>query len=140
MSLIPRNSIHELENFFDHAWLPFRQDGGRFGTLAPKVDLRERSDAFEISLELPGIKKENVAITLHNGILTVEAENKEENVEKNDRVLRQERHYGKYVRSFELGPQVQENNVSAKFDNGILTLIAPKLSEIPPSSRRIEIL
>ncbi|MFO1368715.1 MAG: Hsp20/alpha crystallin family protein [Marinagarivorans sp.] len=139
MSLIPRNTLNEIEHLFDHTWLPFRYDGGRFGALAPKVDLKEKDDSFEITLELPGVKKENLAITLHAGVLRIEAESKQETLEKSDKVLRQERHYGKYVRSFELGPQVQDSDISASFENGILTLVAPKHKEVPPATRRIEV-
>lgn len=139
MSLIPRNTLNEIEHLFDHTWLPFRYDGGRFGALAPKVDLKEKDDSFEITLELPGVKKENLAITLHAGVLRIEAESKQETVEKNDKILRQERHYGKYVRSFELGPQVQDSDISATFENGILTLVAPKHKEVPPTTRSIEV-
>ena len=139
MSLIPRNTLNEMGHLLDHTWLPFRYDGGRFGSLAPKVDLKEKDDSFEITLELPGVKKENLSITLNAGVLRIEAESKQESVEKTDKILHQERHYGKYVRSFELGPQVQDSDISAAFENGILTLVAPKHKEIQPATRRIEI-
>ncbi|MEY4589873.1 MAG: hypothetical protein RL497_1949 [Pseudomonadota bacterium] len=139
MSLIPRNTRNELEHLFDHTWLPFRYDGGRFGSLAPKVDLKEKESCFEITLELPGCKKENLSITLHNGVLRIEAESKQESTEKTDKIICQERHYGKYVRSFELGPQVEDSDISAAFENGILTLIAPKHKDVPHTTRRIEI-
>ncbi|HEY6527885.1 MAG TPA: Hsp20/alpha crystallin family protein [Cellvibrionaceae bacterium] len=139
MSLIPRSTLNEIEHLFDHAWLPFRNEGGRFGTLAPRVDLKEKDDSFEITMELPGVKKENLTITLQSGVLRIEAESKQETVEQNDKILRQERQYGKYVRSFELGPQVQDSDISASFEHGILTLIAPKHREPQPSTRRIEV-
>jgi HSP20 family protein len=139
MSLIPRSTLNEIEHLFDHTWLPFRNEGGRFGTLAPRVDLKEKDDSFEITMELPGVKKENLAITLQSGVLRIEAESKQETVEKNDKILRQERQYGKYVRSFELGPQVQDSDISASFEHGILTLIAPKHRELQPATRRIDV-
>ncbi len=139
MHLIPRRTLHDIEHLFDHTLLPFREEGGRFGTLAPKVDLREKDDAFEISIELPGVKTEDVTITLSNGILSVEADSKQMNAEKTDKIIRQERHYGRYVRNFELGPLVQDSDISAQFDNGVLTLTAPKHKATPPSTRRIQI-
>jgi HSP20 family protein len=139
MSLIPRHNLHAIEQLIDQAFTPLRQDLQRANTLTPRVDLRETEDQFEITLELPGIKKEQVAITLHQGTLSVEAENNQETADKNTKVLRQERQYGKFKRSFELGPQVQENAITAHFDNGILTLLAPKIKEQPPAWRRIDV-
>ena len=75
-----------------------------------------------------------------SGVLTLEAEARQESKEEdNGKVLRQERRYGKLLRSFNLGGDVHEEDISASFEDGVLALRAPKLREIPPRERRIEI-
>ena len=77
---------------------------------------------------------------MNDGILTLEAENtQEDKEEKEGRVIRQERRYGKFMRSFNLGGDVHEEDIEASFADGVLKLKAPKLAEKPPVRRRIEI-
>ena len=139
MSLIPRNSLFDLDHFFENAWTPF-QNTNRAGNYAPRVDVKEKENAYEISAELPGVDKKDVNVTLHNGVLTIEAESHQEDKEEKDgKIIRQERRYGRFVRSFDLGPQVQDSDITARFDNGVLTLSAPKGSKETPAARRIDI-
>lgn len=140
MSLIPRHSLFDLDNFFDNNWPSLPREGNRQGTFAPRVDVRDKADAYEISAELPGVNKEDVEITLQNGVLTIQAESRQEDKEeKNGQVIRQERRYGKFVRSFDLGPQVKDDDINARFENGVLTLTAPKSEPKVPEAKRIEI-
>lgn len=140
MSLIPRNSLFDLDRFFDNSWPSLAQEGNSLSTFAPRVDVKEKDNAYEISAELPGVNKEDVEVTLHNGILSIKAETRREDKEEKDgQVIRQERRYGKFVRSFDLGPQVKDDNINARFENGILTLTAPKSEPEVPQARRIEI-
>lgn len=141
MSLIPRHSLFDFDHFFDNSWLPFQQGQSRLGAFAPRVDVTERDAKYDISVELPGVDKKDVHVSLQNGVLTIEAETKQdEKEEKDGKVIRQERRYGKFVRSFDLGPQVQESDITASYDNGVLKLSAPKTQDQTPQSRRIEIL
>ncbi|HEY7774691.1 MAG TPA: Hsp20/alpha crystallin family protein [Marinagarivorans sp.] len=140
MNIFPRQQLNELHNLLDHAWLPLREPGGRYGTISPKVDLREKADTYEISLELPGLKKEDIEISLSKGVLTVEAQNSEEKTEaEHGRVIRQERHYGKYVRSFELNPNIHQADISAKFEHGVLIIDIPKAPKSDEPATRITI-
>lgn len=141
MTLVPRGSFFDVDKFFDDFWTPARRGSGNLGAFfTPRVDIRENRDHYEITAELPGVKKEDVHVTLEEGILTVEAEMKQEDKEENEgRVIRQERRYGKYSRSFNLGGNVHEQDISATFSDGILTVRAPKAPEITPQQRRIEI-
>ncbi|MCB1669179.1 MAG: Hsp20/alpha crystallin family protein, partial [Pseudomonadales bacterium] len=107
---------------------------------APRVDIKELDDHYEVTAELPGVKKEDVHITLEDGILSLEAEaSQEDKEEENGKVIRQERRYGKYRRSFNLGGNVHEEDISASFENGVLKLKAPKAKEETPVQRRIEV-
>ncbi len=139
MSLIPRSSLFNFDDMLDGFFAPTTK-GPTEGLFAPRIDLKETDKAYEVSAELPGVKKEDIHLSLDNGILSVEAEMKNENKEEKDgKVIRQERRYGKYMRSFNVGRGVQESDIKATFDNGILTVLAPKLEAESPSAKRISI-
>lgn len=141
MSLIPRSSIFDVDNFFDNPWLGLSSSENTRGTaFSPRVDVRENTDGYEITAELPGINKDDVNVTLNNGILSIQAESKQESKEEeNGRVIRQERRYGKFIRSFDLGNQVQDSDIKANFSDGILKLNVPKVSAEVEKTKRIEI-
>lgn len=140
MSLIPRNPLFELDRFFDNPWLSLNAEGSELGTFAPKVDVKEQDGSYLISAELPGVNKDDVQVSLENGVLTLEAETKQENKEeKEGKVIRQERRYGKFLRSFDLGQQVKEEDIEAHFENGVLSLKAPKASKEESQPKRIQI-
>lgn len=140
MNLIPRSSLFDIDRFFDNAWLPMQQDGGKLDAFSPKVDIRDKGDAYLISAELPGVNKEDVQVSLENGVLTIEAETRQEDKEeKEGRIVRQERRYGKFMRSFDLGSQVKDSDINAHFENGVLSLTAPKVSKEESKAKRIEI-
>lgn len=141
MTLVPRGSFFDMDKFFDDFWAPARQDAGNVGNFfAPRVDVKDMQDHYEISAELPGVKKEDISITLEDGVLTLDAETSQESKEeKGGKVIRQERRYGKYSRSFNLGGNIQEKDIKAGFKDGILTIAAPKATETAPQQRRIEV-
>ncbi|MDT8398799.1 MAG: Hsp20/alpha crystallin family protein [Pseudomonadales bacterium] len=128
MNLIPRNSLFDVESFFDEAFPSFRllpENKVNTGRLA--VDITENDDNFVVKADFPGIKKDDIKITLDNNVLTIAAEYKQEAEKKEKgRVIRQERRYGKYSRSFSLGSGVNEKAVAAAFDNGVLSVTIPK--------------
>lgn len=141
MSLVPRGSLFDLDNLFDQLVSPSRALGeGKEGFFSPRIDVSETADSYEISAELPGVSKDDINITLEEGVLTLEAEvHREEKKEKEGRVIRQERRYGKYMRSFNLGADVSETDIDASFRDGVLTLKAPKREPSQPQRQRIEI-
>lgn len=139
MSLLPRNSIFDLDRFFNDSW-PQLTGTENATFFAPRVDIREADGHYEITAELPGVKKDDIQVHVKDGILTLEAETTEENrEEEKGRVIRQERRYGKFMRSFNLGADVEESDIKASFKDGVLTLQAPKLEEKVPERRRIEV-
>ncbi len=136
MSLIPRHSMFDLDHLFD-APFPF---AARPANFAPRVDVEETDSSYEISAELPGVDKKDIHLSLQNGVLTIEAESHEESKEeKAGKVIRQERRYGKFVRSLDLGPAIKESDIKASYDNGVLKLTAPKLNMEAQQARRIEV-
>ncbi|GAA5524912.1 18 kDa heat shock protein [Microbulbifer aestuariivivens] len=141
MSLIPRGSLLDLDSMFEQMLSPSRLSGeAKEGFFSPKIDVHETKDSYEISAELPGVSKDDINVTLEDGVLTLEAEvHREQKEKKEGRVIRQERRYGKYMRSFNLGADVRESDIDASFKDGVLTLKAPKREEEQPRTQRIEI-
>ena len=108
--------------------------------LTPAMDVKERDDAYIIKTELPGVKKEDVSVTLENGVLTISGEIREEKEEKEgERVLRQERRYGRFVRSLRLGTQIDDKNVKASYKDGVLELTLPKAEEVKPKKITVDV-
>jgi HSP20 family protein len=103
----------------------------------PAVDIRETEDSLKLFVDLPGMTKENVNITLENNILSISGERKLENEERNDTFHRLERSYGAFTRSFTLAPTVASDRVDASFHDGVLEISLPKAEESKP--RRISI-
>jgi HSP20 family protein len=108
--------------------------------LTPAMDVKERDDAYVIKTEMPGVNKDDVSITLENGVLTISGETKSEKEEKEgERILRQERRYGKFVRSLRLGTQIDEKGVKASYKDGVLELILPKAEEVKPKKITVDV-
>ena len=96
-----------------------------------KTDVRETENSYELDIDLPGFKKDEVNVELKNGYLTIQAAkglDKEEQ-DKKGKYIRQERYAGACSRSFYVGEDVEPEEVSAKFEDGILTISVPKASK-----------
>ena len=91
-----------------------------------RTDIREKGDNYVLDMELPGYKKENISVKLENGTLTVQAIGSEESREEENGFLRQERYAGSCARSFYIGEALRQEDIQARFENGILTLVFPK--------------
>jgi HSP20 family protein len=129
-----------FEEAFNDMLRPFGSDpeGVSNRTWIPRVDIREGADGLTLLMDLPGLGKEDVNITLENNVLTIAGERKFEADEKaNETYHRLERQYGAFTRSFTLGPTVRTDKVEATFQDGVLTLQLPKQEESKP--RRISI-
>ncbi|MCU1289316.1 MAG: hspA 1 [Acidobacteria bacterium] len=113
------------------------QEGFMSGAWSPQVDIFENKDQIVLEAELPGMKPEDVNISIENNVLTLHGERKFEKKDENDNFHRVERSYGSFTRSFTLPPTVSSENAQAEFENGVLRLTLAKREEAKP--RRIEI-
>jgi HSP20 family protein len=104
---------------------------------SPSVDISESDEAYHISVELPGLSRDDVEVSLDEGVLTVRGEKKEEEREEEENYLRVERSYGSFVRRIPLPQQVDEDATSATFKEGLLQIELPKTEEA--RGRQIEI-
>ena len=94
-----------------------------------KTDVRETDDAYEVDIDLPGFKKDEVTAQLNDGYITISASkglDKDEKDKKTGKYIRKERYAGSMSRSFYVGEDVTQDEISAKFENGILQLKVPK--------------
>jgi HSP20 family protein len=108
-----------------------------FLSWAPAFDVYEEKDNFVVKAELPGMKKEEINVSLHDGDLIISGERKSETKSEGTEVYRAERYFGKFQRTVSLPPTVAANNVKAEYKDGILTVTLPKSEEAKP--RQIEV-
>jgi HSP20 family protein len=107
--------------------------------LFPPADVIENKDSFIVRAELPGLKKEDIKVTLQNNVFTINGEKRKEQEEKNQTYHKVERSYGTFHRSFELPVQVNPNDIKAEFKDGILTVELPKIEEAKPKEISISV-
>lgn len=102
-----------------------------------KTDVKELDNGYELEVDLPGIKKEDVKVKLDDGYLTITASTSDSKDEKDKKgnYIRRERFSGSYSRSFYVGDTVTENDIKAKFDNGVLMLDIPKPEALPKQEK-----
>jgi HSP20 family protein len=134
-----RNRMDRLFNeMLQNAWgeLPDSEEAAT-RDWSPLVDIRENDATLQFHVELPGMTKDNVEITVENNVLTVSGERKFEKETKEQTFHRVERAYGGFSRSFTLPTTVQTDKVAARFDNGVLEITLPKAEESKP--RKIDI-
>ena len=124
----------DFDNLFGNLFRPSRFiNEPRAGTQTPAIDLIEKDDAYELRAELPGVEKEDLDISIKDGVLTINAQTKNEHREEKDgRLIRQERYLGKYVRSLRLGSNIDETKIDANYVDGILSVMIPKPEEVKP--------
>ena len=124
-----------FDDFFDDFTRPTRNlvRYNAPGTNIMKTDIREHEHGFELDIDLPGYKKEDVNAELKDGYLVISASNKGENDEKDKKgeFIRRERYYGSCSRSFYVGEEITEQDIKAKFEDGILKVSVPKKEAKP---------
>ena len=157
-SLVPwRNNKSQApatrEDFFD-PFVTFRREMDRmfddfFGgngrslqgvqSLTPVLDIDETEKDMVITAELPGVTEKDVEVNLTGDVLTIRGEKKAEHEEKNGNSYYMERRFGSFARSVRLPFEVKDQEVEAKFNNGVLTVRLPKPAEMQKAVRRIEV-
>ena len=131
-----------FDHFFDNDLIDWsNRNFSETNTTLPAVNVKEKEDGFEIEMSAPGLKKEDFNVELTNSVLTISCANKEEDETKDEdgRYTRREFSYQSFSRSFNLPDTVDYEKIDAKYEDGILTLSIPKMEEVKPSPKRIEI-
>jgi len=143
MTLIKFEPLRELETLGQRMQRYF-DDFPSFGfehvgNFSPRIDISEDEKNVFVEAELPGVKKDELKLTLHDNILTIKGEKKKETEKKEKNYYRSERCYGSFQRSITLPVEVDSNKVDTKFDNGTLTLKIEKLQPTPVKVKEIEL-
>lgn len=128
----------EMNSLFDHAF-------GRHGwgemfetSQDPALDVFEEGNRYHVHVDLPGMKRDDIAITLEGGTLTITGEKKRENETNEEDYYRAERSYGKFSRSLTLPASVDANKIEATYKDGVLEVLIPKTEEARPKQIKIE--
>ena len=139
----------ELDRYLSNFWKPSRywdfepftisrfDDEKFFRT--PLTNVKDEGDKYSLTAELPGLDKGDIEISVHDGLLEIKGEQKEELEEKKEGFVRREYHGSSYHRSFTIPENVDEKHIDAKLDKGILTLKLPKKEEEKKETKKIEI-
>jgi len=121
----------EIDRMFDDFFgtLPERLTTGWENVWSPSVDISETDDEIIVTAELPGVKKEDIKISLQDNVLTIRGEKKQEKEHKDENYHRIERAYGSFQRSFTLPTPVNTDKIKASFKDGVLKIQLPKTEE-----------
>lgn len=144
-SLSAWNPFRELEEMRNEMSRVFGWPAGRgesdglFESIwSPPVDIAQEGDHYIVKADLPGMKKDEIEITLNGDTLTISGEKKKENETKEDNYYRSERYYGRFSRSLALPSTVDANKIEASYKEGVLSVTIPKSEEARPKQIKIQ--
>ena len=129
---------NRLNRFFDSS-IVRRDDPDGFSGWAPAIDVEETDKEYRIKADLPEVTKNDVKVSIEDGVLTIEGERKQEKEEKNKKFHRVERLYGKFVRRLNVPSDVAQGQVAADFANGVLNVRLPKSAAAKPRNVEVKI-
>ncbi|MBV9874391.1 MAG: Hsp20/alpha crystallin family protein [Verrucomicrobia bacterium] len=127
----------ELDRLFDSSFGPAFRTPGSFHRWTPALDVYQDNDQFTVVVELPGLKKEDIELSLHDGVLTISGERKQE--KKGEEGYKNERFFGRFQRSVTLPASVDGNKVKATYQDGILKVVLPKAEEAKPKQIEVSV-
>jgi HSP20 family protein len=145
MALVKRDAFRDMEDFFDrffrHSGLPVAtgRESLATGDWSPHVDIAETDKEYLVKAELPDVTREDMHVSVDNGVLSIRGEKKQEKEEKGKKFHRIERHYGSFSRSFTLPDNVDASAIKATFKDGVLNVTLPKSSKKPAKSIKVDV-
>ena len=128
----------ELDRLFESPWTELARTSQLLSGWTPALDLHEDKDNFVVKVELPGMKKEDIDISLHDGSLSISGERKSEEKFADAEVYRSERFVGRFQRTIALPSAVADDQVKAQYKDGILTVTLPKTEEAKPKQISVQ--
>ncbi len=127
----------ELDRLFDSSFAPAFRTPGSSNRWTPALDVYQDKDQFTVVAELPGLKKEDIELSLHDGVLTISGERKQE--KKGEEGYKNERFFGRFQRSVTLPSSVDGDQVRATYQDGILKVVLPKAEEAKPKQIEVSV-
>lgn len=128
----------ELDRLFESPLTELARASQLLSGWTPALDLHEDKDNFIVKIELPGMKKEDIDISLHEGSLSISGERKNEQEFENAEICRSERFVGRFQRTVELPSAVAHDQVKAQYKDGVLTVTLPKTEEAKPKQINVQ--
>lgn len=145
MSLTRWEPFRDMDEFFNRLMPAMNRRWGELGNLerqfqwSPSADISETDAEFRIRAELPGVKKEDVKVTVDNGVITISGERIQEKDDKGEKFHRIERFHGSFSRSFSLPDNADAQSIKAESKDGTLTVRIPKLAAAKPRQVQVQI-
>lgn len=143
MSLVRWEPMRDIEDMFDRYAKAMYSDRThelvQSGDWTPRVDISETDKAFTIKAEIPDVHKDDVKVSVENGVLSIKGERKHEKEESGTKFHRVECYYGSFMRSFTLPSNVDSTKIKATFKDGMLDLQIPKTTEVKPKAVEIHV-
>ncbi len=133
------NTFNRLNRLMDEAFGYSTDQGDTLAGWIPAVDVTEDNETVRVMAELPGVKPENVKITMENNVLTIRGEKNQENRTDAERVQRYERSYGVFERSFAVPTTVDADRITATYEHGVLTVSLPKAERAKPRAIEVKV-
>ena len=134
----PNSELRRMQREFDRLFndlLPATNTGNgsdNTAVWAPRVDLSETEDAYQIRADLPGIDKKDITINFHEGVLSISGERKAESKDEGKNYVRIERSTGHFFRSFNIPNAIKSDKIDASYKDGVLEVSVPKAEEVKP--------
>jgi len=122
----------ELDRLFESPWTELARTSQLLSGWTPALDVHEDKDNFVVQAELPGMKREEIDVSLHDGVLSISGERKTEKKYEEAEVYRTERFFGKFQRTVTLPTPVAADKVKAQYKDGVLTITLPKTEAAKP--------
>lgn len=128
-----------LRDFMNLHFPFFPQEKAGMNTWSPALDVHDDKDAFTVTLEAPGLKKEDFEIAWHDGVLSIAGDRKKEEETGERNYFRRERFFGRFARSVSLPADVQSDKIIAAYKDGVLTVTLPKAEEAKPKQIEVSV-
>lgn len=137
-NLFLRNNLMDLRSVFDDFFNDSMFPSVLNASQGIRADIRETDKEYVIDADIPGVNKEDIKLDLRDDVLTISVEHNEETKEEKDNFIRKERRFGSVSRSFYVD-NIKNDGVTAKYDNGVLTVKLPKNEDGKSNKRKIDI-
>ena len=133
----PFSLLERMNQWMDSAGVGLSDDAGDLAAWSPSVNIYEKDGILQVEADLPGVKKEDIRVSVEGGVLSLSGERKQEEKLEKENLVRVERSYGSFSRSFTLPSDVDAQAIEASFADGVLKLRIPRSEQAKPKSIEI---
>jgi HSP20 family protein len=128
-----------FRSIFQHPFFSMKDEVLNTSNFTPRVRISEDKDNFYLNIEMPGIPKEDVKISLENDVLSISGTKKAQNKSEDTNLIMNEIYYGEFCRSFNLSNDIKKDAIDAEFKDGLLSITLPKVEEVKPEVKEIKV-